>query len=195
MPKIMHGIYIGIIFTLIILLAIFFVITKNKKAELQNQINQQNSKIQELKKTLNSAPASSTIVYKYIKTPVYITTTTNSEGSTISPTILEPIIKTKNQLCELAKNNNIALIVKTQNKYVTCETDFCNPDNSKITFSSQFFTEVATIEAHKSIFQFHILAGYEFYYNQFAIGTTLLNYKSIVLGANLDTDFKNISDT
>ena len=182
-----------VVIVLFILFGIYSSFKAKQASQLKTQLAKQQQIINDLKKSLE-APAQGKIVYvekpvvktKYV--PYYIT------QSVLPPT---PVTIAKDDLCKIADQNNIAIKVAVQNHDIYCQTDFCNPNDSFIKLKAQAFTDISNITDHSkpSVWRLSALAGYEVIGNKFALGFSFLDWHNMILGANLNFDFKKLNDT
>ncbi|MGC9026340.1 MAG: hypothetical protein ACP5JP_02225, partial [bacterium] len=176
----------------IILFGFYRAFTTKRTEQLQEQLRQQEKLNAELKKQLE-APATGKIIYvekpvhiiKYV--PYYIT------QSVLPPT---PVTIAIDDLCRIADQNRIMIKTAIENKYVYCETDFCDPSDSVIRLKAEAFTTISNIEQHKQgIWHISGVAGYDAIHNNFTLGVSFLDWYDMIAGVNAGFNFKRLSDT
>lgn len=187
----------GLLIMLIIVAILFFIYRgiRDKQASLLNeQISNQGKVISQLQKALKNSPATGKIVYVYVKTPLKPV----QSGQAVTSTVIVPqaILIAKDALCAMAKQNNISVLATVDNEYVHCETDICEPAKARIDMKASFFTELVQAEQHNlSVFRFSGVAGYEVVHANLSLGASFIDWRNIILGMDVNTNFRSISDS
>ena len=186
----------GLIVIIIIAVILFFIYRgiRNKQASLLNeQIQNQGKVISQLQKALKNSPATGKIVYVYVKTPIHPV----QSGQAVTSTVIVPqaVLIAKDALCAMAKQNNISVEATVDNEYVHCETDICDPAKASIDMKASFFTELVQAEQHSlSVWHLSGVAGYEAIHSDLSLGVSFLDWRNIILGTDVNVNFKSIRD-
>ena len=184
----------GLIVIIIIAVILFFIYRgiRNKQTTLLNeQIQNQGKVISELQRTLKNVPATGKIVYVYKIKHVL------KKGQAVTSTVIVPpaVLVAKDALCAMAKQNNINVMATVDNEYVHCETDICDTSKANIEMKASFFTELVQAEQHSlSVWRLSGVAGYEAVHSNLSLGVSFLDWRNIILGTDVNFNFKSITD-
>ncbi len=189
-----NWVYIILVLAIAVILFVFYKGIRDRK---DTALLKQTAYLQQQLKKAIEQKAKGSVIYvphvvnRTVKQYVYITQTTN---------VPKPVLIAKNDLCSIAKANNIDVYAVAQNDAVYCRTNLCNPSDSLIKVKAQFFTDVAHIEAHTStVWRLSGVFGGQLMVTpvqtNLTLGMSFLDWHSIIAGVNMGFNFKRLSDT
>ncbi len=181
------------IILVLVIAVILFMLYKGIRDRKDTELQKHTAYLQQQLKQAIEQKAKGSVVYvpHTVKQYVYITQTTN---------VPKPVQLAKDDLCNIAKQNNIAVYAIAQNDAVYCRTNLCDPADALIKVKAAFYTDVTHIEAHNNtVWRLSGVFGGQLIVSpvqtNLSLGMSFLDWHSIIAGVNAGFNFKRLSDT